>query len=547
MKQVVRLTMLLAFASFVFTACGGKFHAGGNPQAAEVRPPATSDPETAEDMRRFEAGMSEETVVAPVLETEDERESFFKDLNEQKPMYTDDELGEKAEEDFQKREKRREKKRAEDAEKAAKETEKKLNDKAAQQKNGQGAATNDQDAGSDETPQKPQQPAHEPQQAQNEAATPKDGDAQPQVPPQPVAKNDEPQTPAPQPPEPKQEPKQEPKHEEPKKQEPPKQNDPKPAEPKKEEPKKADPKPVEPKKEEPKKPEPKPEPKKEEPKKPQPKKDDADEGRPKAPVSAVRNEFCEKLNVTSGKEEVDLSDLYNSDDHLLVSMPTGALAEAKSQDKKNRFVCALLPIAIRMNEEVFRQRLEVLRMQNKQKKNISFTKDDQIWLGNMKTAYNLSADAPINELLKRVDIMPLPLLLGQAAKESGWGTSKATKDLKNLFGLHAAQGQPCKRGYDTNNSCVREFKTLSEGVSAYIRLLNIGTNYVSFRDARAKMRARGAALDSMKLIAEMTKYNEKPAAYIQSVRDIMASSNKLTKFEFDEEEAATAQKDQPES
>lgn len=257
--------------------------------------------------------------------------------------------------------------------------------------------------------------------------------------------------------------------------------------------------------------------------------------RARRPSPVLHSEFCDRLNVSSAAGKTDLTALYNSNSQLSASMPTAALSSAASDDKKNRFVCELLPSAIRMNEEVFKQRVEVLRLQAKQKKGVAFSKEDLEWLTDMRTAYGAQDDTSFEALLKRVDIVPLPMLLAQAALESAWGTSRATVDLNNIFGLHARPGQPCKTGYDTHNACVRIFDSIPRSVSAYIELMNTDRNYPKFRDLRAKMRQAGDSLDSIKLLATLGSYNETPAQYIRSVREIMTGSNKLTQFSFEEE------------
>jgi len=411
MKQSLVLLKILGLTCLV--ACGGKFNAG--PQATlQARPPVTADPLQAEEQRQWEEE-NYETLPGPVLETESERESFLNDLLEEKPRYTDDQLAQDAESQFQKNEK----KRAEKAEKEKAEKEKEV-----------------------ATPEVP---------------------VTPEVPKQDIPKKEEP--------------------------------------------------------------------KKETPKAETPKTEPAKPAKPTAP--AAKNQFCDELNVTGGKGLADLSELYNDDEPLPNAMPSAELKNARSDDKKNKFVCILLPVAIRMNEQVYRQRLEIVRLLAKKKQN-TLTNDDQKWLDDMKIAYSLEVKDTEAELLKRVDIIPLPLLLAQAALESGWGRSRAAGNLNNLFGIHAYGNQPCEKNA-SGNVCIRKFKSLPEGVAGYIRLLNAGKHYELFRDARNKMRLARQPLDSLRLLENMGKYNENPAKYVQDVREIMTRYNKFTQYVFNEQ------------
>lgn len=260
-----------------------------------------------------------------------------------------------------------------------------------------------------------------------------------------------------------------------------------------------------------------------------------------AEATPAGGSFCNRLKVVTGKGEMDLKDLYNDDSQLAKSMPTAELESLRSEEKKNRFVCVLLPIAIRMEEVVYKQRREVIRLKAKQAQSIQLTSDEQKWLGQIKVNYNLKVDASYADLLARVDIIPLPLLLTMAALESGWGTSRAARELKNLFGMHGnPKTQPCKTGFD--HACVRYFDTIGEGVAAYIELLNRGP-YQQFREARAKMRAEGKPLESVALLKALAvKYNENPGPYIATVRQIMSKDNNFGQFVFREEQVEITKK-----
>ena len=259
----------------------------------------------------------------------------------------------------------------------------------------------------------------------------------------------------------------------------------------------------------------------------------------KPPVAPLMQNICQLIKASSNGQAVDLSNLYGDDAKLAATMPSEQLKALQSQDKKNLFVCTLLPIAVRMDMEVYAQRLEILRLQAKQKQGNKLSTGDISWLSDIKTQYNLKPTDSYADLLLRVDIIPLPMLLAQAALETGWGTSAATRDLKNLFGIHQGDSsQDCARGYDTNNACVRRFKNITQGVAAYFLLLNSDRNYVKFRNVRGQLRAAAQKLDSVALVGALGNYNETPTQYINLVRSMMAEWNKSAKYTFNEQAAA---------
>lgn len=76
---------------------------------------------------------------------------------------------------------------------------------------------------------------------------------------------------------------------------------------------------------------------------------------------------------------------------------------------------------------------------------------------------------------------PLSVLLGQAALESGRGTSQFAKDRNNYFGYQA---------YDNNPNAAASFSTPAQGIQAYINLIKNDPRYAQAwnnRDNPVKM------------------------------------------------------------
>ena len=110
----------------------------------------------------------------------------------------------------------------------------------------------------------------------------------------------------------------------------------------------------------------------------------------------------------------------------------------------------------------------------------------------------------INFTLPKDQRVPYEMIIGQAALESGWGTSRFALEANNLFGIRVFKstaphllplGVEKWQGWG-----VRVFKTKCDSVKEYIRLLNEHPAYEDFRTMRAKMLATNQPLDSIKLI-----------------------------------------------
>lgn len=261
--------------------------------------------------------------------------------------------------------------------------------------------------------------------------------------------------------------------------------------------------------------------------------------RPALAVPAFAKDICAQTNIKSASPE-NIDALYSDTSALPKDLPSVQLRAMDSVQKQNQFICKLLPHALRMNAEVFAQRIYLSRLQYRSIKG-TLTDEDRTWIAGMKKAYRLEEKVALEDLLKRVDIVPLPMLLAQAAVESGWGTSNAVMKANNLFGVHARKGEACVPGFDSEGkACLVKFGSITESVAHYIRLLNRGSAFEDFRELRSTQRKTGHRLDSEKLIDTMKKYSERGADYTVAVKRIMSGHNNLTKYNIDEKKMTTA-------
>ncbi len=141
--------------------------------------------------------------------------------------------------------------------------------------------------------------------------------------------------------------------------------------------------------------------------------------------------------------------------------------------------------------------------------------------------------AVVRELLRRVDIVPMSLVMAQAANESAWGTSRFAREGNNIFGqwcFNEGCGLvPERRRSDASHE-VRSFGSVQGSVRAYLRNLNTHQSYAEMREMRADMRAQGRPLDSMILARGLTRYSERGMAYVHELQDIIRV-NRLHAFD----------------
>ena len=127
-----------------------------------------------------------------------------------------------------------------------------------------------------------------------------------------------------------------------------------------------------------------------------------------------------------------------------------------------------------------------------------------------------------------MDIVPVSLAIAQAAKETGWGTSRFAIEGNALFGQWTWSGEGIKpAGVDPedSNHKVMKFKVLKASVRAYQRNLNTHGSYRQFRSTRANMRDNDEDLDSLLLADYLDKYAATGKEYTKIIKQIIKQNN----------------------
>jgi len=157
---------------------------------------------------------------------------------------------------------------------------------------------------------------------------------------------------------------------------------------------------------------------------------------------------------------------------------------------------------------------------------------DRLWLSSIAREYaieNQDDAALVQNLLVRVDVVPLSLALAQSAKESGWGTSRFARDGYNLFGewcFEAGCGMVPRARAEGRHHEVADFRSPRHSVASYLNNINTHASYRAFRLARAQLRAQNKKLSGVVLAGELSKYSERRDAYVKEIRQLIRS-NKL--------------------
>ena len=162
------------------------------------------------------------------------------------------------------------------------------------------------------------------------------------------------------------------------------------------------------------------------------------------------------------------------------------------------------------------------------------------WLINLAAQYPIETKhvhkiAIAENLLKYVDIIPNSIALAQAAKESGWGTSRFAIEGNALFGqwtFDYSKGLLPQDRESGHEHLVKSFDNLKGSVKSYMNNINTHKAYDSFREKRLEYRNNNKRLDPIILVHELSSYAELPN-YTESLQ-LIIEKNKL--FNFDDVE-----------
>jgi uncharacterized FlgJ-related protein len=214
-------------------------------------------------------------------------------------------------------------------------------------------------------------------------------------------------------------------------------------------------------------------------------------------------------------------------------------AEVSVQAKKRIFFRTLAPLVLRANELILADRKRLASLSQTLAEGRPLQKDERAWLGEIAARYRLIDDPEalpepdavgglIEELLVRVDIVPLSLVLAQGAEERGWGTSRFAAEGNALFGQWTWGGKgitPEGQREGLGDYRIAAFETPLKSVMAYLRNLNSHPAYAELRRRRAELRRSGERVSGHELAKTLTRYSERGPQYVESLHALMRVNN----------------------
>ena len=193
-----------------------------------------------------------------------------------------------------------------------------------------------------------------------------------------------------------------------------------------------------------------------------------------------------------------------------------------TKKRKEFFIQIVLPLIVKENNNIRIDRKTLFRVINKSNNSVA----EKQWLEKKYKQYGVKL-GDLSSLKVRMDEIPVSLAIAQAAKETGWGTSRFAQEGNALFGQWTWSGEGLKpKDADADKGHkVMKFNVLQASVRAYQRNLNTHRTYREFRKARAELRDLNKPLDSMELSKYLNKYAETGNQYVEVLQKIIKQNN----------------------
>ncbi|MEM9208747.1 MAG: glucosaminidase domain-containing protein [Pseudomonadota bacterium] len=202
-------------------------------------------------------------------------------------------------------------------------------------------------------------------------------------------------------------------------------------------------------------------------------------------------------------------------------------------ERKAEFFAFMRPLLESQNAQVLEDRERLLELATEAEAGFFARR----WLADLAARYDVATadndgnpyenQIVVDALLRRVDVVPVPLGLAQAAKESGWGTSRFARQGNNYFGewcfTDGCGIVPGARA-DGRNHEVEAFDSPAESVASYVNNINTHRSYKAFRDARKVQRDRQAPLSSVRLAEELSRYSERRDDYVAEIKQLIINN-----------------------
>ncbi|MGJ8692356.1 MAG: glucosaminidase domain-containing protein [Thalassotalea sp.] len=198
------------------------------------------------------------------------------------------------------------------------------------------------------------------------------------------------------------------------------------------------------------------------------------------------------------------------------------------RQKKRAFFEFLKPAIIQANNKLLTTRAAIQAMKEQLTAGENISKTDSQLLLSLQKKYrikgHLQPKQQVEALLRRIDIVPVELVLVQAANESAWGTSRFAKIGLNFFGLWCYK-KGCGMVPNSRDAGLKHevaaFETIDFAVERYLYNINSNNAYRVFRAIRQQLRSYSEPLHPEILATGLLPYSERGVDYVVDIIDML--------------------------
>lgn len=221
-------------------------------------------------------------------------------------------------------------------------------------------------------------------------------------------------------------------------------------------------------------------------------------------------------------------DIYSFSDSCIIPYiykKVISLNDLPIEEKKEKFVQMLLPSILVAQHDLNQKLKRVEHIKSWLEKNTKLIEKDSIFLFDLYDTYQCTE---IDELKQRLKPHPASIVLGQAALESGWGSSRFFDEGNNVFGIWSYNSNEDRIkalvARDSTIVFVRKYSDLEESVNDYFKIIANVDAYSDFREKRMESN------NPYELIPLLNRYSEVGDVYTSKLIQLI-QNNGLTHFD----------------
>ncbi|RMH44547.1 MAG: hypothetical protein D6694_05755 [Gammaproteobacteria bacterium] len=207
-----------------------------------------------------------------------------------------------------------------------------------------------------------------------------------------------------------------------------------------------------------------------------------------------------------------------------------------TNERKQKFIRYFATLAQQANQEIFVERQRLLALFEHWRQHTTLSHQQMNAFCKLAKKYKVDCstdDLTWKKLLRRIDTVPVSLIIAQAAIESAWGTSRFARDANNYFGIWCYQpgcGLPPRKRAPNARHFVRRYSTPLDSVRGYLYNLNVGHAYTLLRQVRAKLRAQNRPVTGIALAEGLIRYSARGRDYIAEI-ELVIRHNRLDQYD----------------